>query len=138
MLLFQTATHNLLRIIAGLLFAQHGAQKLFGALTDRPPVELLSLMGLAGVLELFGGALIALGLLTRPIAFVLSGEMAVAYFMAHLPRDFWPIRNGGELAALYAFIFLYFAAWGAGRWSLDHLLRGVRAAPAAATANRAI
>jgi putative oxidoreductase len=85
------------------------------------PVELFSLIGLAGVLELFGGALLLVGLFTRPVAFILSGEMAFAYFMAHAPRGFWPILNGGELAALYSFVFLYLAAAGGGPWSLDRL-----------------
>jgi putative oxidoreductase len=80
-------------------------------------------MGLAGVLELVGGTLLLLGLFTRPVAFVLAGEMAYAYFTAHAPRGFWPIANGGELAALYCFIFLYLAATGAGPWSADRRLR---------------
>lgn len=123
-------TINLLRIAAGLLFMQHGAQKLFGWL--QPPeragqtVELMSQMGLAGVLEFFGGALIVLGLFTRPVAFVLAGEMAFAFFTAHAPRGPWPILSGGELAALYAFLFLYLAAHGGGTFSLDGLLRGGR------------
>jgi putative oxidoreductase len=76
-------------------------------------------MGVAGVLEAFGGALLLLGLFTRPVAFLLAGEMAVAYFMAHAPRGFWPILNGGELPALYCFLFLYLAAAGGGPWSVD-------------------
>ena len=110
--------HALLRIVAGLLFAQHGAQKLFGALGGRA-VELMSQMGLAGVLEFVGGLMIALGLFTSPVAFIVSGQMAVAYFQVHVPRGFWPIANGGELAALYCFVFLYFAAAGSGKWSID-------------------
>ena len=110
--------YALLRIVAGLLFAQHGAQKLFGALGGKP-VELMSQMGLAGVLEFVGGLMIALGLFTSPVAFIVSGQMAVAYFQAHVPRGFWPIANGGELAALYCFVFLYFAAAGSGKWSID-------------------
>jgi len=106
-----------LRIVAGLLFAQHGVQKLFGMLggTQMP---LLSQMGLAGVIETFGGLAIALGLFTSPVAFVASGQMAVAYFQAHAPRGLWPIQNGGELAALNCLLFLYIAARGSGRWSL--------------------
>ena len=110
--------YTLLRIVAGLLFAQHGAQKLFGALGGKP-VELMSQMGLAGVLEFVGGLMIALGLFTSPVAFIVSGQMAVAYFQVHVPRGFWPITNGGELAALYCFVFLYFAAAGSGKWSID-------------------
>ena len=97
---FNEFTLNALRIVVGLLFMQHGAQKLFGAL-DGNQVELISRMGLAGVLEFFGGMMVATGLLTRPVAFLLSGQMAVAYFIAHFPRDFWPILNGGELSALF-------------------------------------
>ncbi|MFN2433400.1 MAG: DoxX family protein [Gemmatimonadota bacterium] len=118
---------NLLRIVAGLLFMQHGVQKLFGLLGgvdgEGATVETLSQFWFAGVLEFVGGLLMVLGLFTQPVAFLLSGEMAVAYFTAHLPRGFWPIQNGGELAALYAFIWLFFAAHGAGAWSLDRLLR---------------
>jgi len=110
--------YALLRIVAGLLFAQHGAQKLFGALGGKP-VELMSQMGLAGVIEFVGGLMIALGLFTSPVAFLASGQMAVAYFQAHAPRGFWPIANGGEAAALFCFVFLYFAAAGSGKWSID-------------------
>ena len=112
--------YALLRIVAGFLFSLHGVQKLFGALGGKP-VELMSQMGLAGVIELVGGVLIAVGLFTSPVAFIASGEMAVAYFQAHLPRSIWPIVNGGELAALYCFLFLYFAAMGSGKWSVDSL-----------------
>ena len=111
--------HSLLRIVSGLMFAQHGAQKLFGWLGGDQVTNLMSMMGVAGILEFFGGILIILGLFTRPVAFLLSGQMAVAYFMAHFPRAFWPAENGGEPAVLFCFIFLYFAATGAGRWSLD-------------------
>lgn len=120
---FPEISHNLLRIMAGLLFMQHGAQKLFGWLDGRQVTDLASVTGAAGVLEFFGGALIALGLLTRPVAFILSGEMAVAYFWRHLPSGFWPILNRGELAALFCFIFLFIAAHGPGTWSLDALIR---------------
>ncbi len=116
-------THALLRIVAGLLFMLHGGQKLFGWFGgpggQGGTVELVSLYGLAGVLELVGGALIIIGLLTRPSAFVLAGEMAVAYFMAHFPNGFWPIENQGEPAALFSFIFLFLAFNGAGPWSVD-------------------
>jgi putative oxidoreductase len=110
--------YALLRIVAGLLFAQHGVQKLFGWLGGSGPVPLLSQFGVAGVVETFGGLAIALGAFTSPIAFVASGQMAVAYFQAHLPRGFWPIQNGGELAVLYCFLFLYVASRGSGKWSV--------------------
>jgi putative oxidoreductase len=87
---------------------------------------LLSLTGVAGLLELVGGALLLFGLFTRPVAFVLSGQMAVAYFLAHAPQGFWPIANRGELAALYSFLFLYLAFAGGGEWSVDTLLRRAR------------
>jgi putative oxidoreductase len=109
--------YALLRIVSGLLFAQHGVQKLFGWLGGEP-VSMLSQRGLAGVIETFGGLAIALGALTSPIAFVASGQMAIAYFQAHLPRGFWPIQNGGELAVLYCFLFLYVASRGSGKWSV--------------------
>lgn len=103
----------------------HGGQKLLGfpAPPELHQPPLMSLPGLAGVLELFGGALILVGLFTRPVAFVLSGTMAVAYFMAHAPQGFWPILNHGELAVVYSFLFLYLAAAGGGEWSVDRLLR---------------
>lgn len=124
---FRAISHNALRIAAGFLFWQHGAQKLMGWLggfggQPGQTADLVSLMGLAGALEFFGGILILLGLFTRPVAFLLSGQMAVAYFMAHAPRGFWPIQNGGELAAVYAFVFLLLAVWGAGSFSLDAAL----------------
>ena len=112
--------YALLRIVAGFLFLLHGWQKLFGG-WGRPPMELMSQMGLAGLIELIGGTLIAIGLFTSPVAFIASGEMAVAYFQQHFPQGFWPIANGGELAALYCFVFLYFAAMGSGKWSIDAL-----------------
>ena len=110
----------LLRIIAGLAFAQHGAQKLFGLLGGQA-VELTSQRGLAGIIEFVGGIMIAIGLFTGPVAFIASGEMAWAYFQNHAPRGFWPIQNGGELAVLYCFIFLYFAAVGSGKLSIDSI-----------------
>ena len=123
---FNTISLNLMRIIAGFLFMPHGAQKLFGAFGQNP-AELVSLFGAAGVLEFFGGWAIMLGLFTRPVAFVLSGQMAVAYFTAHAPRDFWPIQNGGELAAFYCFVFLFLSAHGGGEFSIDGLMRRKRA-----------
>ena len=124
----------LLRVVAGLAFMQHGAQKLLGWLLppDRPftgAPELLSQMGIAGALELVGGFLIVIGLLTRLVGFILAGEMAFAYFMVHLPQGFWPILNGGELAVLYCFIFLAFAALGGGPYSVDGLIARSRGRP---------
>jgi putative oxidoreductase len=125
--------YALLRIVAGLLFACHGAQKLFGVLggvggQPGTAVPLYSLMGLAGGIELVGGLCITLGVLTSYAAFIASGEMAMAYFTAHAPRSFWPLENKGELAVLYCFLFLYMAARGSGIWSLEHRLRSVRPA----------
>lgn len=111
----------LLRIVVGFLFLQHGMAKLFGvphiAMFDG--LKLFSLLGFAGVLELVGGLLILLGLFTRAAAFILSGEMASAYFIAHAPNGFLPILNQGELAVVYCFVFLYFAVAGAGEFSID-------------------
>ena len=120
--------HTVLRVITGALFMQHGLQKLFGLLADpsqpwNGPPPMFSQFWFAGVLEAFGGLLIVLGLLTRPVAFLLAGEMAVAYFTAHAPRSFWPIRNGGEHTVLFCFIFLYLFATGAGPFSLDSKLQ---------------
>ena len=109
--------YALLRIVAGLLFAQHGVQKLFGWLGGTQ-MALASQMGVAGIVEAFGGLAIALGLFTSPVAFIASGQMAVAYFQAHLPRGVWPIQNGGELALLNCFLFLYIASRGSGKWSV--------------------
>ena len=117
---YSSYLYALLRIVAGLAFAQHGAQKLFGLLGGTA-VELTSQRGLAGVIEFVGGFLIAIGLFTSPVAFLASGQMAVAYFQSHVPRGFWPIQNGGELAVLYCFIFLYFAAVGSGKLSIDSI-----------------
>lgn len=113
---------SLLRIVAALLLLEHGTQKLLGFPPGRAAPEFLSLIWFAGLIELVGGALLLLGLFTRPVAFILSGELAFAYFMAHAPRSFFPILNGGELAALYCWVFLYFAFAGGGPLSLDHLL----------------
>lgn len=116
---FSPYFYVLLRIIAGLSFAQHGAQKMFGVLGAKQASPLLSQFGMAGVIEFFGGMLIALGLFTSPVAFISSGEMAWAYFQAHAPRGFWTIQNGGEAAVLYCFIFLYICTVGSGKWSID-------------------
>jgi len=113
---------SILRIVTAFLFMQHGGQKLFGfPAPQRYEFELLSLSGMAGVLELLGGLLVLVGLFTRPVSFLLSGLMAVAYFMAHAPKSFWPLLNGGELAVLYCFVFLYLAFAGGGEWSVDKL-----------------
>ena len=113
---------SVLRIMSALIFMAHGTQKILGfPASDRPAPDILSLGGIAGVLELFGGALLVLGLFTRPVAFVLSGLMAFAYFIAHAPRSFFPILNGGDAAILYCFIFLYLVFAGGGSWSLDAL-----------------
>lgn len=115
---------SVLRIVSALIFFAHGSQKMFGfPPTDRAAPELFSLMGLAGTLETVGGALLFLGLFTRPVAFILSGMMAVAYWMAHAPQSFYPVNNAGDAAILYCFVFLYFVAAGPGPWSLDNLLR---------------
>jgi putative oxidoreductase len=111
--------YALLRIVAGLLFAMHGSQKLFGWPGNKPTVEIASQMGIAGVIELVCGLMIALGLLAGFAAFLASGEMAVAYFMMHAPQAPWPILNQGELAVLYCFLFLYIASRGSGRLSVD-------------------
>lgn len=117
---------SVLRIVAAFLLMAHGTQKLFAWPSTEPQetADLVTLMGLAGVLETFGGLLLLLGLLTRPVAFVLAGEMAVAYFMRHAPQGFWPLLNRGELAVLNCFVFLYLAAAGPGPWSLDARRRG--------------
>lgn len=115
---------SILRIVAALIFMEHGTQKLLGfPPSDRPAPELLSLSGVAGVLELFGGALLVVGLFTRPVAFILSGQMAIAYWIAHAPQSFFPALNGGDAAILYCFVFLYLAAAGGGAWSLDTVRR---------------
>jgi len=118
---------TLLRIVTGFLFFCHGAQKLLGWFVEpgsqRMALAFPQLPWIGGVLELVGGGLIVLGLFTRPVAFLLSGEMAVAYFMAHAPRGPIPLLNHGELAALYSFVFLFFAAHGGGPFSADSSMR---------------
>lgn len=115
---FSEPAYALLRIVAGLLFACHGAQKLFGVFGGQQ-VPMMSQFWFAGAIELVGGILIAIGLLTSIVAFIASGEMAVAYFQAHAPNGPHPLMNQGELAVLYCFIFLYVAARGGGPWSVD-------------------
>jgi putative oxidoreductase len=115
---------SILRIVAAFLFMEHGGQKLFNfPPSPHPMPHLLPLMLVAGVLEGFGGLLLLIGLFTRPVAFLLAGEMVTAYFMQHAPRGFWPILNMGELAVLYCFVFLYLAVAGGGAWSIDRLWR---------------
>jgi putative oxidoreductase len=115
---------SVLRMVSAFMFVQHGTQKWLAFPVPRPtPTEFWLLSGAAGLLELAGGALLLLGLFTRPVAFVLSGLMAFAYFIAHAPQGFWTIANRGELAVLYCFVFLYFAAAGGGPWSVDRWLR---------------
>ena len=115
---------GVLRIVAALIFMAHGTQKLLGfPVSPGPGPAALSLPWIAGVLELFGGALLALGLFVRPVAFVLSGLMAAAYWIAHAPKSFFPVLNGGDAAILYCFVFLFMTAAGGGAWSLDNLLR---------------
>jgi putative oxidoreductase len=117
---------SILRILIGLLYLQHGLNKIF----DFPPTPthvpwlahaVTLAPGLAGLLEAIGGVLLVLGLFTRPVAFILSGEMAVAYFMVHAPRSFFPLVNGGDVVVLYCFIFFYLFVAGGGAWSLDRL-----------------
>jgi putative oxidoreductase len=127
------ASYFLFRVVTGLLFFQAGSMKVlgwFGGINGQggtPPW--MTQAGIGGMLEFLGGIAIMLGLLTRPVAFLLSGEMAVAYWQFHAPKGAWPIQNHGELAVLFCFIFLYMAAQGAGDWSLDALLRRKRKAP---------
>lgn len=121
--------HILLRLFTGAIIAQHGAQKLFGVLDSPMVAQVGTLFWFAGIIELFGGILLILGLCTRPVAFIVSGEMAVAYFMNHFPHGFWPVLNKGELAVLLCFNFLYFAATGAGAFSFDYLLARRKAKP---------
>jgi putative oxidoreductase len=117
--------YAIMRIVVGLLFFCHGLQKVFGLFggVNGAAVPLSSLMGVAGIIEIVCGTLVALGLLTGYAAFIASGEMAVAYFMAHFPMGFWPIENQGELAVLYCFIFLYIATQGSRIWGIDAGLR---------------
>jgi len=124
---WQGCARSLLRIIVGLVFSCHGFQKLFGSFGGLgghgATAHIWSELWVAGVLETAGGLLVTLGILTRPVAFILCGEMAVAFFKQHFPRGFWPIRNGGELAVLYCFIYLYLFVAGPGPFSLDQVLR---------------
>ena len=116
---------SILRIVAGTVFITFGTMKLFNfppLPAGMPPIPLMSQLGLAGTLESIGGLLIIIGLFTRPVSFVLAGEMAVAYFQGHYPKSFWPTTNMGTPAILYCFIFLYFVFAGAGPWSVDAMI----------------
>ena len=123
---FSEAIYALMRLVVGFLFACHGAQKLFGVLGGQRVHD--PKMLLAGVVELGGGCLIAIGLVTTIAAFIACGEMAVAYFTVHAPHSFFPIINKGELAVVYCFVFLYMVARGGGRWSVDGMMGGGRGA----------
>ncbi|WP_242929195.1 DoxX family protein [Pontibacter vulgaris] len=119
--------YAILRIVAGLMFAMHGAMKFFGWPGGGEPVEIASLMGLAGFIELVGGLMIAFGFLASWAAFIASGEMAFAFFIAHFPQGWNPLINKGEVAVLYCFLFLYIASRGSGIWSIDAASRrGIR------------
>lgn len=119
--------YALLRIVAGALFMMHGAQKILGWPGDKPPVgDVMSQIGLAGIIELVCGALILLGLFGSIAAFIASGEMAVAFFQVHAPQGPIPLLNGGEASMIFCFIFLYIAARGSGIWSIDAAMRGGR------------
>jgi len=119
---------SILRIVAALLFFEHGTQKLFGYPPGPPFTGFpsFSLLGIAGMLEVAGGALLLLGLFTRPVAFIACGEMAYAYFRAHWPRNFFPILNMGEITVMLCFVFLFLSSAGGGAWSLDRLLKSRR------------
>lgn len=119
------SAYALLRIVSGFLFVFHGLQKILGMYGGKV-VPMMSLPWFAGIIELVAGSLIIVGLFTSIAAFIASGEMAVAYFLMHAPRAFWPIQNAGELAVLYCFVFLYIAARGSGIWSIDWLRGGVK------------
>lgn len=131
---------SVLRIVAGLLFVQHGSAKLLHVPAQPmfAHLQLMSLLGVQGVLELVGGGLLTIGLLSRPVAFILAGDMAVAFFMVHFPKNWLPILNGGDLAVLFCFTFLYLWVAGPGPWSLDVLLhlRSRDATEAPRTASR--
>jgi putative oxidoreductase len=116
---------SVLRIITGLMIIEHGMAKLLGwpVVAAFAQLKLFSLLGLAGTIELVGGALLIIGLFTQPVAFILSGEMAVAYFMVHAPRSFFPLINGGSLAIIYCFACLYLSTAGGGPWSVDATMK---------------
>ena len=116
---------SLLRIVTSFLFLAHGTQKVLGfpsAAANANVFPLTSLLGVAGAIEIFGGVLVLIGLFTRCVAFVLCGEMAVAYYMVHMKQNFWPLLNNGEVTVLYCFLFLYLSVAGGGEWSVDRLI----------------
>jgi putative oxidoreductase len=116
---------SIARIVIALIFFEHGTQKLLGfPPSPNPGPALFSLYGYQGLIEIIGGGLLALGLLTRPVAFILAGDMAFAYFMSHAPNNFFPILNRGDAAILYCFFFFYLAFAGGGAWSLDRMISG--------------
>jgi putative oxidoreductase len=119
---------SVLRIVTALLFIEHGTQKLLNFPPAKTPIvlEMMSRIGVAGVLEAFGGLAILVGLFTRPVAFLLAGEMAVAYFTVHAARSFYPVNNGGDNVVLFCFVFLYLVVAGAGAWSIDAVLDASR------------
>ncbi|HYM98798.1 MAG TPA: DoxX family protein [Aestuariivirgaceae bacterium] len=121
---YQPYVLAILRIVTALIFMEHGTQKLFGfpAPPERGLPVLFSLSGIGGIMEFVGGLLILFGIFTRPVAFLLSGEMAVAYWMVHAPRSFFPVLNGGDASILYCFVFLLLVFTGPGAWSIDSLL----------------
>jgi putative oxidoreductase len=121
---YQPYVLAILRIVTALIFMEHGTQKLFGfpAPPERGLPVLFSLSGIGGIMEFAGGLLILFGIFTRPVAFLLSGEMAVAYWMVHAPRSFFPVLNGGDVSILYCFVFLLLVFTGPGAWSIDSLL----------------
>lgn len=127
---YSSEIYAILRIVAGFMFLMHGTQKLFGWPGDGETVELFSQLGLAGVIELVAGILIMIGLFTSLAAFIASGEMAAAFFIAHAPQGWNPLMNGGEKAVLYCFLFLSIAAYGAGIWSIDASKKKNNDAPA--------
>jgi putative oxidoreductase len=122
---FSDQIYSLMRLMTGLLFACHGAQKLFGVLGS-PQLVHVPLMLAAGIIEFFGGMLVALGVFTSVAALIASGEMATAYFLSHAPHGLWPIKNHGELAVLFCFVFLYIASRGDGAWGIRRFLKGKR------------
>jgi putative oxidoreductase len=119
---------SILRVMTGLLYMEHGMSKLFNFPPGPMHPSFPALLWFAGVLECFGGGLVAMGLFTRVVAFLLSGQMAIGYFMAHAPKSFFPLLNGGDAAVLYCFIFLYLAVAGGGEWSVDRLRAGTTGA----------
>jgi len=132
---YQPQALAILRVVTALCFMAHGTQKLFGfPASDMGGVEIFSLMGLAAILEVFGGLAIILGLFTRPVAFILAGEMAYAFWMMHVPMggSIIPAANGGDGAVLFCFVFLYLVFAGPGAWSLDEVLKSRRGSPVAA------